>query len=76
MFETACRHFLSKHSIGIGGAAIASLLPERSSATAVREKLIADHAPKAKRVIYLFMSGGPSHMDLFDFNPKHNEFNG
>jgi hypothetical protein len=34
------------------------------------------HAPKAKRVIYLFMSGGPSQQDLFDYKPKLNELNG
>ena len=33
-------------------------------------------APKAKRVIYLFMSGGPSHIDLFDYQPKLQELNG
>jgi hypothetical protein len=34
------------------------------------------HAPKAKRIIYLFMSGGPSQLDLFDHKPKLNELNG
>src|SRR5437870_5255881 len=34
------------------------------------------HAPKAKRVIYLFMSGGPSHIDLFDYKPKLKEHHG
>jgi hypothetical protein len=33
-------------------------------------------APKAKRVIYLFMSGGPSHIDLFDYKPKLNDHRG
>ena len=33
-------------------------------------------APKAKRVIYLFMSGGPSHIDLFDYKPKLRELHG
>src|SRR5713226_9371496 len=33
-------------------------------------------APKAKRVIYLFMSGGPSHIDLFDYKPKLREYHG
>src|SRR5213075_212321 len=33
-------------------------------------------APKAKRVIYLVMSGGPSHIDLFDYKPKLQELNG
>ncbi|MFM2197227.1 MAG: hypothetical protein RLZZ505_659 [Verrucomicrobiota bacterium] len=76
MFEITRRHFLSKLSTGIGGAALASLLPEKLSAAAVGEKLIADHAPKAKRVIYLFMSGGPAQHELFDYKPKLNELNG
>ena len=32
--------------------------------------------PKAKRVIYLFMSGGPSHIDMFDYHPKLREYHG
>ena len=32
------------------------------------------HAPKAKRIIYLFMSGGPSQLDLFDHKPKSPRF--
>src|SRR5271166_3006323 len=34
------------------------------------------HAPKAKRIIYLFMSGGPSQLDLFDHKPLLNQMNG
>src|ERR1700693_5295753 len=34
------------------------------------------HPPKAKRIIYLFMSGGPSQLDLFDYKPLLNEKNG
>ena len=33
-------------------------------------------APRAKRVIYLFMSGGPSQLDLFDYKPLLNQMNG
>ncbi len=79
MFSVTRRHFLSKLSTGIGGAALASMLPENllgASSDAIGEKLLANFAPKAKRVIYLFMSGGPSHMDLFDYKPKLNELNG
>jgi hypothetical protein len=53
------------------------MLPQRLfGASTVGEKLLTDHAPKAKRVIYLFMSGGPSQQDLFDYKPKLNELNG
>ncbi|MFO0927482.1 MAG: DUF1501 domain-containing protein [Gemmataceae bacterium] len=34
------------------------------------------HEPKAKRVIYLFMAGGPSQLDLFDYKPLLNQMNG
>ncbi len=78
MLEVTRRHFLSKLSTGIGGAALASLLPGQSDASSkeLGEKLIAKFAPKAKRVIYLFMSGGPAQQDLFDYKPKLNELNG
>jgi len=78
MLEVTRRHFLSKLSTGIGGAALASLLPGNSDAASeeLGEKLIAKFAPKAKRVIYLFMSGGPAQQDLFDYKPKLNELNG
>jgi len=78
MFEVTRRHFLSKLSTGIGGAALASMLPEslRGDSSAQGEKLLSDYAPKAKRVIYLFMAGGPAQQDLFDYKPKLNELNG
>ena len=70
------RHFLSRLSLGIGGAALASLLPGCGQGGAMeglmpRAGLLAQpHFPaKAKRVIYLFQSGGPAQMDLFDYKP-------
>lgn len=69
--RTALRRFAS----GFGMLGLAGLLREDflSSALAAGELpgLPAPHfAPKAKRVIFLFMSGGPSHVDLFDPKPK------
>ncbi len=70
------RHFFGKAATGIGGVALASLLNDKLfahgiDAPASHGALPAFHfAPKAKRVIYLFMSGGPSHIDLFDYKPK------
>ena len=56
-------------------AALASLL--NPSLFAGDGALAAPHfAPKAKRVIYLFMSGGPSHIDLFDYKPKLKDYHG
>jgi len=79
MLSTTRRHFLSRLSTGIGSAALASLLPRNlfaSSNTPSLDTLLADHAPKARRVIYLFMSGGPSQQDMFDYKPRLNELNG
>jgi len=77
------RHFFGRAAAGIGTAALASLLNERLFAddadklSATGGVLSAVHfAPKAKRVIYLFMSGGPSHIDLLDYKPKLKDYHG
>ena len=58
----------------MGAAALATLLgQENQAAEAGNEIGLADlphHKPKAKRVIYLFQSGGPSHIDLWDYKPN------
>jgi hypothetical protein len=66
------RLFLRSTGAGLGGAALATLLnPARSSAMASEQGLpdLPHFAPKAKRIIYLFQSGAPSQMDLFDPKP-------
>ncbi len=69
------RHFFSRTSAGLGTAALAHLLSgESSQAGGVLHGLHC--APRAKRVIYLFMSGGPSQMDMLDYKPTLNERNG
>lgn len=71
------RSFLTRTSAGLGSAALTSLLTPALFASPTTEGAIAPHfAPKAKRVIYLFMSGGPSHIDLFDPKPKLAELHG
>jgi uncharacterized protein DUF1501 len=69
------RAFLGRAATGIGTLALASLLNERVRAAdgVLRQP---HHAPKAKRVIFLFQSGGPSQLDLFDPKPKLNELSG
>jgi len=68
------RQLFGRSALGVGTAAMANLLGT--------DLLAADgtsgihHAPKAKRVIYLFMSGGPSHHDLWDYKPKMQEMFG
>jgi Protein of unknown function (DUF1501) len=66
------RHFFGHASLGLGMAALASLLPSRAVA-APRPTGLPHFAPKAKRAIYLFMNGGPSQMDLWDYKPKMND---
>jgi hypothetical protein len=70
------RHFLSRMGQGIGGAALASLLHRDAFGATVGTPSFPNFAPKAKRIIYLFMSGGPSHLDLFDHKPKLRELHG
>jgi hypothetical protein len=63
MFHTR-RYFFSKASAGLGIAALADLLSAEQGPNPLPH-----FAPKAKRVIYLFQSGGPSQMELFDYKP-------
>jgi hypothetical protein len=66
------RHFLGWGSAGIGGAALATLFGEELRADAAATgglPGLPHHTPKAKRVICLFQSGGPSQMELFDYKP-------
>ena len=66
------RHFLSSATLGIGAAALASLIPGNAfAAREGRRELEFPHfPPKIKRVIYLFQSGGPAQMELFDYKPE------
>src|SRR5277367_6124643 len=73
------RAFFSLNSTGVGIAALASLF-ERDLPGAARVQTglpgLPHFAPKAKRVIYLFQSGGPSQIELFDHKPRLTEFAG
>src|SRR6266496_1090428 len=71
------RAFLGRSLTGIGGLALASLLNDNLFGTTTNGTTRGLHfAPRAKRVIFLYMSGGPSHIDLFDPKPKLRELNG
>ncbi|MCE7062242.1 DUF1501 domain-containing protein [Dyadobacter sp. CY343] len=76
------RRFLSKLSLGIGSAALGSLLipdlfsKDTAGAGADFPPGIPHFAPKAKRVIYLFQNGAPSQLESFDYKPKLREMNG
>src|SRR3954462_10104748 len=78
------RHFLKQTgALGLGSLALASLLnPQFAIGNSQSENPLAPQpAPqtaKAKRIIFLHMSGGPPHLDLFDYKPelvKHNDEN-
>jgi len=66
------RKFFQHCGTGMGALALASLMNEKLfAANAADGALSGPHfAPKAKNIIYLFMSGGPSHLDLFDYKPE------
>lgn len=64
------RYFFGKAGAGLGIAALANVLGENLRGSEVGLPGLPHFAPKAKRVIYLFQSGGPSQMDLFDYKPK------
>ena len=82
------RDFLGRFALGLGGVALMGLLNREALAAAPTTTnpttlnkfggiLPAPHfAPKAKRIIYLFMAGGPSQHDLFDHKPLLNKRNG
>jgi hypothetical protein len=77
------REFLSRSANGVGTLALASLMNAGKFSGAVyadeKWKGVVNplhHAPKAKRVIHLYMAGGPSHLELLDYKPKLAEMNG
>ncbi|HEX5789959.1 MAG TPA: DUF1501 domain-containing protein, partial [Luteolibacter sp.] len=68
------RHFFKLGAAGIGGMALGDLLG--STPDPAKMPGIAHFAPKAKRIIYLFQSGGPAQHDLFDPKPLLRKMNG
>src|SRR5580704_15303984 len=77
------RHFFARNSVGIGTAALASLLGSNGFGATVETKPktgglpgLPHFPPKAKRVIFLHQSGGPSQMDLFDYKPNMRKMQG
>jgi hypothetical protein len=76
------RHFFGRSAAGLGGMALSSLLGGALADQPNAGSLFGDlsnglHvAPRVKRIIYLFQSGGPSQQDLFDYKPLLNQKNG
>ncbi|MBX2842445.1 MAG: DUF1501 domain-containing protein [Flammeovirgaceae bacterium] len=80
-FQSNRRDFLRKTTMGLGGVALGSLFANTkalgNSFSQNFQPIQGPHfAPKAKRVIYLFQSGGPSQIELFDYKPKLREMHG
>jgi Protein of unknown function (DUF1501) len=78
--QAARRAFLGRSAASIGAAALASLLPRADSTLwAASGRGVVDPlhvAPRAKRIIFLTMAGGPSHLETLDFKPKLAEMHG
>ncbi|MFT7642146.1 MAG: hypothetical protein ACI9G1_003903, partial [Pirellulaceae bacterium] len=76
------RAFLSSAGIGLGSLALSSLVGKDTSAADSSKSLypplpgLPHFAAKAKRVIFLCMAGGPSHLETFDYKPKLEEMHG
>ncbi len=76
------RTFLSGSGVAFGSTALTAMLAgelpaaNRDSAAAMALPGLPHHPPKAKRVIFLCMAGGPSHLETFDYKPKLAELDG
>src|SRR6476646_3828759 len=69
------RHFFGSAGFGIGSLALASTINDKLFASDAPSGRF-HHAPKAKSIIFLFMAGAPSQLDLFDYKPKLNQYDG
>src|SRR6516162_296813 len=79
MVHLTRRAFLGRGGAGLGAMALAALLnPERAGATdRWRGILSQPHvAPRARRVIWLYMAGGPSHLETLDYKPRLAQLHG
>ena len=77
------RQFFAKGALGIGGAALASLMKSDGLAASLSASNgagglpgLPHFAPKAKRVIYLLHNGGPPHVDMFEYKPELEKWRG
>src|SRR5713101_5342153 len=86
LLDQTRRHFFKDCAIGLGSMALGSLLnndnlfgaqPNEADSFVSPQAARKPHFPaKAKSVVYLFMAGGPSQLELFDYKPKLQELNG
>lgn len=77
---TSRREFLQRAGCGFGAVALAALTRESAYGVSVQLSPVAAKLPhraaQAKNVIFLFMEGGPSHLDTFDYKPLLNQLAG
>ncbi|HTM48979.1 MAG TPA: DUF1501 domain-containing protein [Bryobacteraceae bacterium] len=71
--QVARRWFLQQCGVGLGSMALSQLLGASENPLAPRQP---HFAPKAKNVIFLFMAGAPSHLEIFDYKPQLAKFDG
>ena len=71
--QIARRWFLQECGVGLGAMALGQLLAASENPLAPKKP---PYAPKAKSVIFLFMAGAPSHLELFDYKPQLAKFDG
>src|SRR5260221_7925767 len=69
-FLATRRHFLGQSAGAVGLAALAGLLGKYAASASPGLPGVPHFAGKAKRVIYLCQSGGPSHLELLDYKPR------
>ena len=75
-FDPSRRAFLGKAGLGLGSAALTSLVGNNTLFASANDPAVAHFAPKAKRVIFLCMAGGPSHLETFDYKPELDRLDG
>lgn len=78
LHEVTRRHFFKQCGVGLGSIALSSLLGPELASAATRSSLAVKtgHFPaRAKNVIFLFMAGGPSQLELFDYKPQLQKYN-
>jgi hypothetical protein len=83
LLQLTRRHFFQTCALGVGKIALASLLAERQLGATQQQATLSPlaarrphHRATAKSVIYLFMAGGPSQLELFDHKPRLQELDG
>ncbi|MCH7987868.1 MAG: DUF1501 domain-containing protein, partial [Planctomycetes bacterium] len=73
------RWFMQQCGVGLGSMAFGHLMSQSASANTAANSLASrspHYAPKAKNVIFLFMAGAPSHLELFDHKPQLTKYDG